>query len=241
MAKKFLDYAGLEYFVDRLKNRDVNGQGLSSNDYTNADKAKLDSVAHAADDTMALVVKLHAAINASVSPTTVFKGEDAKVTINHSASFDGKPLTYTVSVDDAPLSNPYTVNDNKTFNVKFDIDNAEPALTTSITKQVRVSAYYPRYYGRVDKATLTSADILALEKQPVSASAAMNNKTITSTASDYLWLCVPSGMTVKSVTSGGFAVPMEAPVTVAVEGKGSYLCYRSSAKANAGSVTYNIQ
>lgn len=202
----------------------------------NADKELQGNI----DDALALIVKLHAVINASASPANIYKGENTNVNINHSASFDGSPLTYNLTVDGNALSNPYTLDNSKSFNVVFNINNQEPKLVTSIARTVTVNAYYPRYYGRVDKEILTSDDILKLEKQGVASNATVSNKTFTSSIADYLWLCVPSGMTVNSVTSGGFAVPMEKAVTVAVEGKGNYNCYRSTNKANAGSVTYNI-
>ncbi len=34
MATKYLDYAGLEHIIGKLKNRDFNGQGLSHEDFT---------------------------------------------------------------------------------------------------------------------------------------------------------------------------------------------------------------
>lgn len=51
-------------------------------------------------------------------------------------------------------------------------------------------------------------------------------------AGKYVWLCVPSGTaTIRSITSSGFAVPFEAPVTVAVAFGAQtvdYECYRLS-------------
>ena len=190
---------------------------------------------------MSLVVKLHASITASCNPSAIYKGETSAVRVGHSASFDGKALAYTPKVGGEALAASYDCSDSRTFDVVFEIDNPDPAIRTTVTRQARVTAYYPRYYGRSSAEELTAADVTALEKQPVSGSAAMSGKTISSAEADYLWLCVPAGMTVSEVTSGGFAVPMEAPQTVAVPGKGSYSCYRSTNKANAGSVTYNIK
>lgn len=202
---------------------------------------ELNTLNETVTDLNELVVKLHTTITQSVSPSTIYKGEATNVTINHSAKFDGEPLTYTLKVDNSELNNPYSVSDTKTFNLVFEINNEDPKLVTSISKTVKVNAYYPRYYGRVNKTILTSADVLALPKQPVSSSSAISNKTIASTVSDYLWLCVPDTMNINSVTSGGFAVPMESPITIAVTNKGNYKCYRSSNQINAGSLTFNVQ
>ncbi len=205
-----------------------------------ADKKRLEDTIKKTEDNTSLIVKLHAVITATAGATNIYKGENTNVNINHSATFDGSPLTYTLIVDGEELANPYSLNDSKTFNIAFNIDNADPKLNTVINKTIRVNAYYPRYYGRVDKTTLVSEDVLALTKQPVASSAASSNKTFTSSVADYLWLCVPDSMSVKGVTSGGFAVPMEPPITVAVSEKGDYRCYRTTNKVNAGSVTYNI-
>lgn len=41
MATKFLDYAGLEHIIGKLKNRQFNGQGLSKEDFTTELKGQL--------------------------------------------------------------------------------------------------------------------------------------------------------------------------------------------------------
>lgn len=41
MATKFLDYAGLEHIIGKLKNRQFNGQGLSKEDFTTELKTQL--------------------------------------------------------------------------------------------------------------------------------------------------------------------------------------------------------
>lgn len=189
---------------------------------------------------MELIVKLHATINFSSNRTVIYKGESDTVTLSHSASFDGSPLTYTITVDGKALSNPYTLEDSHTFNAVFAVNNEDPKVVMDINKRVTVNAYYPRYYGALDSESITSEQILALEKQARASNATVNNKTITFSTAAYLWLCVPSNMSVNNVTSSGFGVPMEAPVNVEVTGKGTYKCYRSTSKANAGSVTYNI-
>lgn len=75
-----------------------------------------------------------------------------------------------------------------------------------------------------------------MTKQPIKSSPA-GNATVEVGANEYLWLCVPSTMSVNSVKSGGFDVPMAAPVTVAVDGKGDYKCYRSASPFAEGTFT----
>ena len=192
------------------------------------------------DDTTKLIVELHAALGLTASPSIIYKGENNTVNISHSVTFNGNPINYTVTIDDAALSNPYTLSDSHTFNAVYAIDSTDPKVNTVVKKSVTVNAYYPRYYGRSAVTAISADEILALEKQPAASSAMLSNKTIGDDESSYLWLCVPSGMTVKTVTSSGFSVPMEAPIVIAVPNKGNYNCYRSTSMANAGNVTYNI-
>ena len=112
------------------------------------------------------------------------------------------------------------------------------AVIKGITKtaSVTVNAYYPMYFGASAKTALESTDILAMTKQPIKSSPA-GNATVEVGANEYLWLCVPSTMSINSVKSGGFDVPMAAPVTVAVDGKGDYKCYRSASPFAEG--TFN--
>lgn len=206
---------------------------------SNLDKEITDRV-NAIDDTTKLIVELHAALGLTASPSIIYKGENNTVNISHSVTFKGNPINYTVTIDNTALSNPYTLSDSHTFNAIYAIDSTDPKVNTVMKKSVTVNAYYPRYYGRSAVAAISADEILALEKQPAASSAMLSNKTIGDDKSSYLWLCVPSGMTVKTVTSSGFSVPMEAPIVVAVPNKGNYNCYRSTSMANAGNVTYNI-
>lgn len=204
--------------------------------YTNIPKSIEDTY----NSLMNLIVNLHASITFSANRTVIYKGESDTVTLSHSATFDGNPLTYTIKVDDSDISNPYTLEDSHTFTAVFSIDNDDPNVAMDITKTLTINAYYPRYYGYLASDSITEDDILTLGKQSRASSATISSLTVNFTTSGYLWLCVPSGMTISSVTSSGFAVPMESPVTIEVSGKGDYLCYRSTNEANAGSITYSI-
>lgn len=184
-------------------------------------------------------MKLHASISLSASKTAIEKGVPTNVSINHSAKFDGKNLTYTLMVDNAALASSYSVSDTKTFQCVFKINNADPKLVTDIARSVTVSAYYPKYYGGSAKTALTSDDVLALTKQNISGGAG-GTANITSAAEQYVWFCIPSYMNISKVTLGGFAVPLEAAATVAVAGKGNYKCYRTTNPLSAGTRSFVI-
>lgn len=191
-----------------------------------------------------MAIGFHITTNASVAPATIYKGENTNVNISYSASISGKPLTCTATLNSEngeAVSNPYSVSDNRTFNVYIHINNEDPNVNTIVSKTLSVKAYYPRYYGVLNSETITSNQITTLTKMTAAASAAASNVKTTVTESSYLWLCVPNGMTINKVTSSGFDVPMSSPINVEVTNKGTYKCYRSVNKINAGSITYNVQ
>jgi len=114
-------------------------------------------------------------------------------------------------------------------------------IVEGVTKNTtaKVTAVYPMYFGGNTSSTLDSAKVLALTKQTIKTSPA-GSYSVAVTQGQYMWLCVPSTMTINKVTSSGFAVPMESAVSVTVSGKGTYKCYRSSSTYVAGTVSIVI-
>ena len=58
MANKYLDYAGLSYFANKIKALFVqkeDGKGLSTEDYTTAEKSKLTNLPAGAEDRKSVV------------------------------------------------------------------------------------------------------------------------------------------------------------------------------------------
>lgn len=225
---KFLDSNGVSKLWETTKQHVSNSVATEATARQSAD-----------DEIKALVVKLHAAINFSLSKTVVEKGITTNITVTDSAVFDGKALTYNLLVNGAVKAASYPVTDTTTFTGVFKINNADPKLVTDITKTAKVNAYYPKYVGGSTKTALTSADITGFTKQDISSSAA-GTANITSGANEYIWFCVPSTMTISKVTLGGFAVPIEAPVNVTVTGKDTYKCYRSTNPLSAGTRSFVI-
>lgn len=217
------------------------------------DEETITELKQADNDLLSLIVKLHATISMSLSATSIFMNTSTNININSSAVFDGKDLTRTLLVDGEPLSNPYNIlltqtNANsgtasRTFNVVMNINNVDPKLEYTTSRTLTVTAYYPRFFGIIDKEEIDATDFTNLSQQALSSSASISNKTISTSTGGYLWLCVPSNMTINNMTSGGFAVPIESPKTILYNFNGSsnnYKCYRSTARINAGSITFSL-
>jgi hypothetical protein len=183
------------------------------------------------DDINQILFTQYTALSMSRTPTSFEKGVETEVTLNWSTKFNNQEVTpdsievkkgSTVLTTDKTLK---TIGDNVSDTQAYSMTAVIKGITK--TASVTVNAYYPMYFGASAKDALASADVLALTKQPIKSSPA-GNVTVEVGANEYLWLCVPSTMTINSVKSGGFDVPMAAPVTVAVDGKGDYKCYRSA-------------
>lgn len=192
------------------------------------------------DDINQILFTQYTALSMSRTPASFEKGVETEVTLNWSTKFNNKEIE--PDSLEVKKGNEVLTSDKTLKTIKDSVTNTQAYSMTAVIKgitktaSVTVSAYYPMYFGASAKNALESADILAMTKQPIKSSPA-GNATVEVGANEYLWLCVPSTMSVNSVKSGGFDVPMAAPVTVAVDGKGDYKCYRSASPFAEG--TFN--
>lgn len=184
----------------------------------------------------------------SASPTVIEKGVDANISIRGSILFNSKGLVPetlslkrgTTVINSTPVS---SLNITDVLNTTEDRTTYTLSITSKgVTKtaSANVNAYYPMYFGHSSKTALESADVLGLTKQAIKSSPNGTYNMSGIGKGDYVWLCVPSNFSITKVTSSGFGVPMEAPITVTVDGKGSYKCYRTSGAMNAGSFNFVI-
>lgn len=184
-----------------------------------------------------------------VSPTIIEKGVATTININGRFLFAGDPITpdtLTLKMNNKVLSNT-PVNDLS--GIKDVLTTSQDRITYSISITAHnvtrnasavVSTYYPCYFGHTTKIVITSADVLGFSKQSVKPSPNGTYSMSEINQGDYVWLCVPSNFNINVVTSSGFSVPMEAAISVPVDGKGSYKCYRTSGSLAAGTFNFVI-
>lgn len=163
------------------------------------------------DEINQILFTQYTALTMSRTPASFEKGIETAVTLNWSTKFNNQEITpdsievkkgSTVLTTDKTLK---TIGDNVSDTQAYSMTAVIKGITK--TASVTVNAYYPMYFGASAKDALVSADVLALTKQPIKSSPA-GNVTVEVGANEYLWLCVPSTMTINSVKSGGFDVPM---------------------------------
>lgn len=184
-----------------------------------------------------------------VSPTIIEKGVATDINISGRFLFVGNPLTpdtLTLKMNDHVISNRpvnnlsgtkdtlTTTNDRITYSVSI--------TAHGVTKNASatVSAYYPCYFGHTTKTIIVGTDVLSFSKQSIKSSPNGTYSMSDISQGEYVWLCIPSNFNINSVTSSGFSVPMEAAISVPVEGKGNYKCYRTSSSLVAGTFNFVI-
>lgn len=184
-----------------------------------------------------------------VSPTIVEKGVATTININGRFLFAGEPVTPDTLIlkrgdallSDRPVDNLSGTKD--TLNTNDNTTTYSLSITAhGVTRNTSaiVSAYYPCYFGHTTKTIIVGTDVLSFSKQSIKSSPNGTYSMSDISQGEYAWLCIPSNFNINSVTSSGFSVPMEAAISVPVEGKGNYKCYRTSSSLVAGTFNFVI-
>ena len=148
-------------------------------------------------------------------------------------------LSITKKVNDATetiLTNYPTSNSSLTT----PIQGAREIFKYAVTKEGRTGkstsqTRYLCYFGGNPAATMTAEILNTLNK--VSATGVSFNPKVTTKDNDYIWLVVPSYLSITRVTSAGFEVPLSAPQTIS-NNLGSFKAYRTINSLTAN--TWNL-
>lgn len=154
--------------------------------------------------------------------------------VHYSIISDGKPLipdTLLISkqINDATpkaLSNTHASSGNLSTPIEgareiFKFEVGKKGRTGKSTSQTR----YLCYHGGNPAATMTAEILNTLSK--VSSTGVSFNPKVNTKDNDYIWLVVPSYLSISRVTSAGFDVTLAAPQTIA-NTLGSYKAYRTA-------------
>ena len=191
-----------------------------------------------------------AKLNDTVYPITL--GFNVSPDVNAMVS----KIDFSVSCDNAPfvpdtLTIVKQVNDNARLESLVNSPAASGSVSTPIsgcrekfsffvTKQGRTSkstgtTRYLCYFGGDPASVMTERVLSALSK--VSATGVSFNPSLTTKDNDYIWLVVPSYLSIKRVTSAGFDVTLSAPQTIS-NSLGSFKAYRTANPLTAA--TWNL-
>ena len=157
-----------------------------------------------------------------------------KTSINYSIVSDNKPLVPDV------MKISKQVNDNTAIvlldtpassgNLTTNIEGSREIFKFEVTKTGRTSkststTRYLCYYGGNSISTMTDEILNTLNK--VSATGVSFNPKVTTKDNDYIWLVVPSYLSITRVTSAGFDVTIAAPQTI-TNNLGTFKAYRTA-------------
>ena len=154
--------------------------------------------------------------------------------IRYSVSSDNKPLVPDTSIiskqinDNAPKNLSETPSSGGTLSTQ--IEGAREIFKYAVTKKGRTGkstsqTRYLCYFGGNPAATMTAEILNTLNK--VSATGVSFNPSITTKDNDYIWLVVPSYLSISRVTSAGFDVTLAAPQTI-TNNLGTFKAYRTA-------------
>ncbi len=181
-----------------------------------------------------------AKLNDTVYPITL--GFNVSPDVNAMVS----KVDFSVSCDNAPfvpdtLTIVKQVNDNARLeslasspaasgSVSTPISGCREKFSFFVTKQGRTSkstgtTRYLCYFGGDPASVMTERSLSSLSK--VSATGVSFNPSLTTKDNDYIWLVVPSYLSINRVTSAGFDVTLAAPQTI-TNSLGSFKAYRTA-------------
>lgn len=120
------------------------------------------------------------------------------------------------------------------------IQGAREVFRFAVAKEGRTSqsisqTKYLCYYGGNAESTMTAEILNTLSR--VSSTGVSFNPKITTKDNDYIWLVVPSYLSISRVTSAGFDVPLSAPQTI-TNSLGTFKAYRTANSLTAA--TWNL-
>lgn len=199
------------------------------------------SLQEAIDNNTALIINAHASVSLAASSTTIEKGVSTSVTFTGTASFNSSTElveemdiyasssasgTAVATASTSPVTYTVDLSDTVTYSVLAVIGGVSKTATR------KVSAYYPMYL-LASADTPTSSTVTTGTKQTISSTGA-GSRSITTSEGDYIWLCVPSGVTVpSSATMSGFDCPIQTEGTVTVTVNSASVSYTLVRTTNA--------
>ena len=164
--------------------------------------------------------------------------------VRYSITSDNKPLVPDTSIiskqinDNTPKNLSDTPSSGGTLSTP--IEGAREIFKFAIEKEGRTgkSTSQTRYlchFGGNPAATMTAEIINTLNK--VSATGVSFNPKVTTKDNDYIWIVVPSYLSISRVTSAGFDVTLSAPQTI-TNSLGTFKAYRTANPLTAA--TWNL-
>lgn len=154
--------------------------------------------------------------------------------VRYSVSSDNKPIVPDTSIISKQINDNAAKNISTTPSsggtLSTPIEGAREIFKFAVTKKGRTGkstsqTRYLCYFGGNPAATMTAEILNTLNR--VSAIGVSFNPKVTTKDNDYIWLVVPSYLSITRITSAGFDVTLTAPQTI-TNSLGSFKAYRTA-------------
>lgn len=154
--------------------------------------------------------------------------------VRYSVSSDNKPIVPDTSIISKQINDNAAKNISTTPSsggtLSTPIEGAREIFKFAVEKKGRTGkstsqTRYLCYFGGNPAATMTAGILNTLNK--VSATGVSFNPKVTNKDNDYIWLVVPSYLSITRVTSAGFDVTLASPQTI-TNNLGSFKAYRTA-------------
>lgn len=155
--------------------------------------------------------------------------------VKYSVSSDGKPfmpdyLRVSKNINNSAVTAPLTMTPSTSGTLSTPIEGNKEIFGFEVTKKGRTGkstsqTRYLCYFGGNPAATMTAEILNTLNK--VSSTGVSFNPKVTTKDNDYIWLVVPSYLSITRVTSAGFDVPLSAPQAI-TNSLGTFKAYRTA-------------
>lgn len=185
------------------------------------------------------IISSQASVSIVATPSTILTTQENSISILASTNREASNIVITGGNIPSPIVGSGTslsgndsipVSDNTddiTYNAVFTISGKNRSASC------KVSRVYPIYYGSAASYSgIDDFSTASARKTP-----AGNYNVVVSNSEDYVYFVVPSTMNISKATMNGFDFPLQAPVSVTIEGI-EYKYYKSSNTYDAG--TLNI-
>lgn len=184
----------------------------------------------------------HVYANITVRPTVIYKNEPAQVTITYNGGITGSEEKPEYIIKKQGIVTQIASGDKDTIILDNDVDKMKYSMEVKVggiskTVGATVSAYWPIYTFGSGEDKITAIPTTA-KKEAATDNPIGKTYTFTVKQDEYIYIAVPTGMSINGGTSSNFDVGLKFNTDIQVLQKGLYHVYRTNKRQDAG--TYSI-
>lgn len=194
---------------------------------------------------MAIIYKIHGAADITADKTIIEKGQVNQINLSWKCTVGSETvvpkswkitrdgLDWVTSVQETSKSD--NITDTKRYELKATLDYG-----VSVSDLLVINAYYPIYIVVNGASNIGGDGVLTGSRQTLRSNPSGRYNVAVNEAANYIFFCVPIGMSITKVTLSGFDVPLEDVNQVDTVEKGMYNIYRTHSTFDKDNYTFEI-